>query len=181
MVRGKTILLVVMAAVTALALTGVATSQTSRPAKGPGGPWGGGDPNSPEYKAAMEKYRQQMSKMNQDMLGATDDEWKVLQPKFDKVADIQQQIMMAAYVVYWPAASTQPDDAKQSDLQKTAAALAKLLKNKDVKPEDVKQALEAYRNAKAKANEDLAKARKELKELLTVKQEANLVLRGMLD
>lgn len=177
MLRNKMIILAI--AVTAMVCAGSAMSQTSQPAKGPGGMWNAPDPNSPEYKAAVEKYRQQMSKMNQDMLGATDDEWKVLQPKFDKVAKLQQEQWMASaaqYVIY-----TSDEEAKLSDIQKTAGDLAKLLKNKDVKPEDVKKALEAYRNAKAKAKEELDKARKELKELLTVAQEAKLVLRGMLE
>lgn len=179
MMHGKMAILLAMAA-TALVIAGMAMGQTSRPARNPDGTWAPIDTNSPEYKAAVENRRKEVSKAYQDILGATDEEWKVLEPKFEKVNDLSIQIKNAAYIVNWPVDAL-PDASSQTDMQKTALALGKLLKNKDIKPEDMKKALEAYRNAKTKANEDLDKARKELKDLLTVKQEATLVLRGLLD
>lgn len=44
-----------------------------------------------------------------------------------------------------------------------------------------KAALTALREARAKAREELEKAQKELKDLLTLKQEARLVTMGLLE
>jgi hypothetical protein len=51
----------------------------------------------------------------------------------------------------------------------------------DSKPEDVKAALQAVRVARSKARAELAKARDELQQLVTPKQEALLVTMGILE
>jgi Spy/CpxP family protein refolding chaperone len=51
----------------------------------------------------------------------------------------------------------------------------------DFKPEEVKAALQAERAARAKATADLAKARDELQQVVTPKQEALLVTMGILE
>lgn len=174
MVCGKTTILLAMA-MTALVCASVAYSQ-----KGVGVPGSAGTLTQEEYKAMMEKYRQEQSKQNQAMLGATDEEWKVLEPKYDKVQTLKMQDQYGRKLVdYGAPKSDQP--VPQTDVQKATAELTKVLENKDVKPDDIKSALENYRKAKAKIKEDLEKACKELKELLTVKQEAKLVLNGMLE
>ena len=66
-------------------------------------------------------------------------------------------------------------------MQKASADLHKLLENKDAKPEDLKKALTTLRDARAKAKAELDKARKDLQEVLTVRQEAALALTGVLE
>ncbi|MGB2809818.1 MAG: hypothetical protein WBC22_18915 [Sedimentisphaerales bacterium] len=56
-----------------------------------------------------------------------------------------------------------------------------MLRGETAKPEQIKAKLAALRTAKEKANKDLATAQKELKQKLTVKQEAILVLSGYLN
>lgn len=172
--RGKTMILLTMV-VAALACTGVALSQSAVGGKGPGTLL-----TPEEEKAMIEKNRLAASKEFQASLSANDEEWKVLEPKIETVRNLQEQDargILGVYIGTNP--SYQPPN--QTDLQKAVAELAKILKNKDAKPEDIKAALDAYRKMKAKINDDLEKARKELRSLLTDKQEAQLELRGVLD
>ncbi|MCL2640905.1 MAG: hypothetical protein FWD53_08690, partial [Phycisphaerales bacterium] len=64
---------------------------------------------------------------------------------------------------------------------KASAELRAALENKESTAEQIKVKLAALRDARAKAREALTKAQNELKELVTVKQEAFLVSRGMLE
>jgi hypothetical protein len=49
------------------------------------------------------------------------------------------------------------------------------------KPEEIKAKLTALRAAKEQARQDLVKARQDLRQLMTLRQEAVLVLNGLLD
>lgn len=67
-----------------------------------------------------------------------------------------------------------------SDVQKKMAALGETLRAEDPDPAKIKAALSAYRAAREKAEENLAAAQKELREVLTLRQEAILVATGLL-
>ena len=69
----------------------------------------------------------------------------------------------------------------ESAVAKASQDLRTALENKDSTPDQIKAKLTALRDARAKAKEDLTKAQAELKELITVRQEAVLVSRGMLE
>lgn len=175
MLRGKPVLLVGMAALITSVLAGVATAQTTRPASAPATQSSYAD----DYKTRMEAFRKTQSQALQKSLGATDDEWKLLEPKIEK---INRLVRLSAVTGAMQYPEDYPEEFKvPAELNKPALELAKLLTNKDVKSEDIKAALESYRKAKAKFKDDLAKARAELKELLTAKQEAQLVLGGVLE
>ena len=62
-----------------------------------------------------------------------------------------------------------------------AVALQEVVYAEDAKSTDIKAKLEAYRESRKKNEAALAAARKDLLSVLTTKQEAILVLRGMLD
>ena len=72
-------------------------------------------------------------------------------------------------------------DRPQSDIEKKTEALQTLLQNKEAKTEDIKAALEALREARAKAKAEVEAAQKELRAVVTVHQEAQLVLMRVLD
>jgi len=137
---------------------------------------GSGFSNDPaEMKKMMEEWKKQSDKQMKDALGMNDEEWAVVGPKIEKVTTTAQE--SRGHRMRGP----QPEDATQTDVQKTFAALQKLLADKESKPEDVKGALTAYREARAKAKTDVEKAQKELKDVLTIKQEAKLVTMGLLE
>jgi hypothetical protein len=197
MFRSKLVYMLAVVAVVGIGWVGMAVSQDSQPA--------GGRPNwrnmSPEeWTKAMEDFRKEASKRMQEQMGATDDEWKVLEPKIQKVRELQQASRggfgggfggMGGFGNRGnrgprgdrPAGETPASQpaGKVSDTQKAADALREALKNKDAKPEDLTKALTALRAARAKAKAELDKARKELQEVLTVRQEAALVSSGVLE
>jgi len=115
----------------------------------------------------------------QEILGATDEEWKILEPKIEKVRTLST--LLRANVAGVRVMSFVGGGDQQSDIQKKALVLQETLENKASNPKDIATALKGYRAARAKGKEELSKARKELRELLTVKQEAQLVTMDLLD
>ena len=68
-----------------------------------------------------------------------------------------------------------------SAVETAADVLQKVLESESAKPEEIKAKLTGLRAAREKAKQDLAKAQQDLKQILTVKQEATLVLGGILN
>mgnify|MGYP000911959395 CR=1 FL=1 len=104
-------------------------------------------------------------------LGVSDQEWAVIKPRIEAVYDI---VHPAAHSVRGNTRPMTPVDQKKSDLRK-------LLDENGTTPEQIKAGLTALRAANEKVRQDLAKARQDLRQLLTVRQEATLVLSGLLD
>jgi peptidoglycan hydrolase CwlO-like protein len=182
MSRSKLGLVCALVTVVGIGFVGNALSQdtTTRPA---------GD-----REARRAEFQKRMADQMKETLGVTDDEWKALQPKIEKVQSLQRDLMSAAMrgmgrAMFGnrgrggdnPTPAPAADDSQQSDLQKKASALHKLLADKNSKPEDVKTALADYRAARDKVREDITKAQKDLKEIVTVQQEAQLVGMGVLE
>jgi hypothetical protein len=168
-------------AVAAIGFIGQAFSQESQPASGRGAR----DPAARQQRA--EQFRQQVADRMKEAMGVTDDEWKVLSPKIEKVTTLARQSrggMMGGMFGRGRRGGDRPPegtDVQQSDVEKKASDLQAVLLNKDSKPEEIKTALTAYREARAKAREELTKAQKELQEIVTVRQEAQLVSMGVLE
>jgi hypothetical protein len=134
-------------------------------------------------------------------MGATDDEFAAIQPKLEKVMQLQRDANggggrggfggganggrrnrggAAADPNAAPAA-TPAAAVQQSAVQKAAADLQAVLDNKDSTPADIKTKLDAFRAAKTQAKTDLTAAQTDLQSLLTQRQEAILVEMGMLN
>ena len=56
-----------------------------------------------------------------------------------------------------------------------------LVSNKETKPEEIKAKLTALRSAKVQARQELSQVQKSLRQLMTLRQEAVLVLNGLLE
>ncbi|MBP7934375.1 MAG: hypothetical protein KA354_06970 [Phycisphaerae bacterium] len=157
-------------------------------APGPGQPpaFGGFDPA---------QWRERMSKMMQDQLGASDDEWKVLYPKIEKVQTTQRESFGGFGMMGFgrrpgggpggPGGGPGgPGGMGNQQLSKVAQAqtdLRALLDKKDAGATDIAGKLAAYREAREKARTEVQAAQKSLKELVTQRQEAVLVLMGVLE
>lgn len=72
-------------------------------------------------------------------------------------------------------------DRELTEGEKACEELLALLEDKNSRQEDVEPKAEALRRAKQNAARELAKARQELREVLTFRQQARLVLAGLLD
>ena len=154
---------------------------------GGGGGAGGGGGRRGNFDPAQ--MRQRMEERLKEELGASDDEWKALQPKIEKVMELERDANGGRRGMFGRGRRGGPggDQATptptppSSPVQEKAQALQKVLDNKDAKPEEVKSALQAYRAARADAKQQLAKAQDDLRGLLTARQESVLVMFGMLE
>ena len=157
-----------------------------------------------ERAGQMQRDPAQMQRMMTErmkgQLGAGDEEWKVIQPRLQKVMELRQQVNAPGRGMMFggrgqamgPGGRGQAEGQRTrpgtgqpqrepSAVEKTTQELQKLLADETAKPEQIKVKLTALRTAKEKAQKDLAIAQKELKQNLTVKQEAILVLSGYLN
>jgi peptidoglycan hydrolase CwlO-like protein len=156
---------------------------------------GGGGRGGRNFDPAAMQQRQ-LDRIKQ-ALGTTDDEFKALQPKLEKVLTDQRNSTAGRGMGMMgrggpggpgggrggnnPAPAAAPDPATLSPVAKAAADLQTVLDNKDAKPEDIKEKLTALRDARTKARDELKAAQKDLTELLTQRQEAVLVEMGILE
>jgi hypothetical protein len=133
-------------------------------------------------------FRQRMAEMIKERLGASDDEWKVLQPRIEKVTTLQMQSRMGG--MGWGGRRRGGDDnananaapeRPQTDLSKAQDDLRTTLEDKAASNDTVKAKLEALRAAREKNKQEIVKAQQELREILTLRQEAQLVAFGTLD
>jgi Spy/CpxP family protein refolding chaperone len=174
MSRIKYIVLVLIAGLVGAVWMGTASSQQGGP---PGGPGPGGV-----------DYRQRMLDRIKENLGATDEEWQAIQPRVEAVQALLRQVrptMMGGRMFgrggQPPAPPAGPGAPELTETEKATQALQAVLDNTQSKPEDIKQALTAYREARDKAKQELAKAQEELRKIVTPRQEARLVLLGLLE
>lgn len=184
-------------AVCILAMLLVSQSFSAAGARG-----GGGQRPRREGIRQMQRDPAQMQRMmNERMkaqLEAGDEEWKVIQPRLQKVMNLRRQINAPGRGMMFGgrgqvmrpggrgqagAQRTRPGQTQRepSAVEKATQELQEVLSSKDATSEQIKAKLTALRTAKEKAEKDLATAQKELKKDLTVKQEAILVLSGYLN
>jgi hypothetical protein len=155
------------------------------------------------------RMREMMEQRMREQLGATDEEWKVLGPRLTKVMNLSRQtsggmgrMMMGRRGRQGgqqggPGGPGEPGGAggaqggrrggrgmpggEPTAVDTAAEALQTTLGNTEATPEDIKAKLTALRSAKEKAMQELAKAQQDLRQVLTLRQEAQLVLMGMLN
>ena len=113
-----------------------------------------------------------MMERHKESLGVTDEEWKVIEPRLKNVLDARMETRMGGFGRW-------RGDSQESDSE--AEALRKALESEESSSDDIKAKLTAFRDAQKKKEEALQKAREELRKVLTIKQEARLVLDGVLD
>lgn len=160
----------------------------------------GGDRGG-DWQQRMEEFRKRMNEETRKQMGFSEEEWKVIEPKLKAVTDAQMELRMAGMGMGMgrggfggrgmrggdrrggdpnaaqPAASTET----QTPMAKASQELGKVLQDTNSSADAVKAALETYRAEKAKLTKKLEDARKALKELVNVRQEAFLVSRGILE
>lgn len=158
MSRAKFVCMLLGVAVLVLSLAGPARAAQGRP--------------------TPEEMRQRMEQRMKESLAVTDDEWKALKPKVEKVQTLVRQVRGGGMGFRRPGETPAAD---APEVEKKLADLQKLLQNKDSKAEDVAAALTAFREARTKAKAELEKAQAELKEGLTPRREAALVSQGLLE
>jgi peptidoglycan hydrolase CwlO-like protein len=156
---------------------------------------GGGPAGGPRQgqRFNREEMQRMMAERLKETLEVSDEEWTVFEPRITKVLTLSQQsggfggmgmMMRGRRGGFGPGAPGGDAQAQQQELtpvEKSTQELQTLLDNKDAKPEEIKAKLTTYRDAREKARQELVKAQKELREIVSVRQEAQLVLMGLLN
>lgn len=139
----------------------------------PGGPKGGD---------RMEQFRQRMNEFLKTALKVSDEEWAIIQPLLEKV-QIKQREASGPRMGFFGGRRGGTDRPRPPGAPATpdADALKAALENEATAPADIKIKLEALREARKKAASELAQAREDLRKVLTQRQEATLVLAGILE
>jgi len=132
------------------------------------------------------QFRQRFEDNVKEQLGASDDEWKVIQPKLTKVFDARRASMGGMRGMFGRnrdrgGDTSATDNTNRSPLEIAQRELQQVLDNKDATADQIAAKLKALREAREKAKQELASAQKDLKEILTPRQEAVLVNMSMLD
>jgi hypothetical protein len=173
------------------------TAGTALAQNGGGGGGGGGGqggfgqgqmPDPAQIQQFIADRRQQMMDNIKLQLGASDEEFAIIQPKIQKVMDQQQNAGTQNLMIRAFTRGTQfaqfagiLGGNQQSPVLVAADELQKLLENPVADPDAIKVKLDTLRQARSKAREDLNAAREDLKSVLTLRQEAVLVNNGLLE
>ena len=129
-------------------------------------------------------WQERMANYMKEQLAVNDEEWTVLQPKLQKVMEARRDTGAFGGGFFGGRGGRDGgggDQQQQSAAVKASSDLRQTLDNKEAKPEEIAAKLKALREAREKAKVDLAAAQKDLKEVLTQRQEAVLVMMGTLE
>ncbi len=158
---------------------------------GQNGGGGGGFRGRGNPQAMMDFYKQQ--------LGASDDEFAAIQPKIQAVMQLQRDANAGRGRGMFGGGRGGPrggggpggpgggggfggpPSTQPSPVQDALADLRTTLDDQSASPDTIKAKLEALRQARTKSKQDLAVAQQDLKSVLTQRQEAVMVLFGLLD
>ena len=206
MLAKKTILGAVVVSIVGLLLVGQSLSQPQQSQqRGQRGQRGGTqDTQRPQMQRGQfdpERMRQMMNQRMQELFGATDAKWKILGPRVMKVQELSREVggggrggMMFGGMGRrggfggpggpggdQPGGRQGAPGREQTEVEKATESLQTLLENTSATPEQIKNQLTTLRAAKEKAKQQLAVAQQELRQIITLRQEAQCVMMGMLD
>jgi Spy/CpxP family protein refolding chaperone len=137
-------------------------------------------------RGGREAFQQAQLKRLKDLMGSTDEEWKILEPRLQKVQDLlrdsgSRSALGSARGRRGGFGGVVSPDTPMTPVQEAAKELQDSLGSKDASPDEVKAKLTALRDARNKLQSDLQRAQDQVRELLTARQEAVLVMAGMLN
>jgi hypothetical protein len=142
-----------------------------------------------------EEMRERIAERMQQVLGASDAEFKVMRPLLEDVQDKQRASMagrmggmgmMAAGrggQAGRPGADQRRPGAAEGATTPVAAATAALssaLESESTPASEIRAKMQALRDARSKADDELKVSQNKLREVLTARQEARLVVMGLL-
>jgi len=166
-------------------VVGLVFSTATLSAQGFGGGQGRGNFDPEEMQARM-------SAMMKERLQVNDEEWKVIQPLLEKVQTKQRESMGGRFrgAMMFGGRGMRGGDNAQNRPQRDRGdrpgmdeiqALSDALESESTSAADLKAKMAAVREARKKSEAELKAAREDLRKVLTTRQEATLMLMGMLD
>jgi hypothetical protein len=128
---------------------------------------------------------QEMQKMilerMKTQLVAIDAEWTKIESPLKKVMTLTNETNPRGAGMRGPRPEQPAEAGEQSAVQKASIAMREVVQKADLTAEEVSARLAAFRAAKEAAKKELAAAQDELKKVVNARQEAKLVLVGMLN
>lgn len=163
--------------------------------RGQGGPGGGqrrqGDPRQRGERGGFDReaMQERIMAMMQERMGVSNEEWTVIKPRLSKVMKLSMDASGMRGMFGRGRGGRGGDrgqqrpetDAQSSGVQKASADLQETLEKEAPTAAEIKAKLTALRGAREKAKQELVTSQKKLREVLTLKQEAQLVMMGLLD
>jgi hypothetical protein len=158
-------------------------AQDAGPTTRPGGPGGGRRNFDPA------QFQKMITDRLKEAMAVSDEDWAAIEPRIEKVMTVQRDAggggMGFGRLLGFggPGGFGGQAEEDESKLSPIALAAKKLQTAIDANsgPDELAAKMAAYRDAQAKARQQLADARASLKEVLTHKQEAVLLMVGILD
>ena len=168
-------------AVSLLGFFGVARAQNAPPPAGPGRQGGPGAGEHRRFDPA-EMHQRYLDHIK-EALGVGDKEWGAIQPALEEVVNLSRDIGGGGMFGRRGRHTEAPENAKepQSAVAKAEQELRTTLENKAATPDEIKAKVTALRDAREKAKKELTTSKEALREMLTPRQEAQLVLMGILE
>lgn len=155
---------------------------------GRGGPGGNQEPGLGQMQRDPGQMQRMMDKRLKELLECGDEEWTVIEPKVLKVLTLSSQSRGFNMGMIFRRSNNQGntpanrmDRPFRNQGDESLTALQELLENKEATASQIKEQVDEVRKAREKSEQELAMARKELRELLTVRQEAILISIGLLN
>lgn len=177
----------------ALGMAEQARGQDAPPPPPPGGGGGGGGPGG-GGRFDPAQMRQMMLDRMKEQLNASDDEWKAIEPRIEKVMEAQRDTRGAGGMRLGPPGGGRGGPGgggrggppgfgsdPNSPVSKAAEELRSGLDDSNTNPQELAKRLAAYREAREQARAKLTVAQKELKDLLSQRQEAVMLMMGMIE
>ena len=133
------------------------------------------------------QMRQRYMDRIKETLGASDEEWAVLEPRIQKVQELSMQTRAGGRGGMFGGRGARgggdapAPERELTPVQTATQGLQTILEDEAASAEDIQAKLTALREAREKAKQEVAKAQAELREVLTIRQEAQLVVMGMLE
>jgi hypothetical protein len=134
-----------------------------------------------------EEWRQRMAERMKEQLQVNDEEWGVLEPKIEKVGRAMRDARGGFGMGRRGGGQGgggqggSGGDQPETEVAKATRDLRTTLEAGNASEQDLAAKLTALREARKKAQAELEAARKELQEVLTPRQEAVMVMMGMLE
>ncbi len=173
--------LIELLAIPAIALAFVLSSANVAAQPGPGGP-GGFDP-----RQFQQMIQQRMMDFIRERLVVTNDqEWKIIEDRLSKVMQARMDSMftgLSGFAGMGFGRGGEGGQGRRLDFgppSPEADAVQKAIES-NAPASEIKAKLERLREARRNKEAELARLRQQLREVLSLKQEANLVLMGVLD
>jgi len=143
---------------------------------------GQGQPERGRGRPSAAQMQERMLQGMQRQLGVSEEEWKTIAPSLKQIVAIQWEMRSGARMMRRP--GVEDGDQASATLSMLAAAqrdLARTLEQQDASADEITSKLKALREARNKARKEMQDAQKKLKQEVKPRQEAILVLDGILD